>query len=274
MAVGDETVVAWTVPNTPFQRSPWALAYFILAVLDLVPELPGVSPAVVLVIGEATGLDSQSLDVVLFSRSLHHAQDMDAALREACRILKPGGRIAVLEPDPDGPFTPVMRYVDDETAVYAQAQAALDAAVAAGLLERGPALRYATKYRVGDAGWSVFLRRYAGSEAPTPAAEVTLELDSRGRITRLRGANGSQLKSLSIEPATIEHHMGVARQADWVLDLGPDAGEEGGELVVAGTPEEVAKCRTSRTAPYLASVLGTEPPRRRKRAGGRAQRVG
>lgn len=99
---------------------------------------------------EATGLDSQSLDVVPFSRSLHHAEDMDAALREACRILKPSGRIAVLEPDPDGPFTPVMAYVDDETAVYAQAQAALEAAVAAGLLERGPALRYATKYRVAD----------------------------------------------------------------------------------------------------------------------------
>ena len=114
-------------------------------------EAKGGGPRYVVAPGEATGLDSQSLDVVLFSRSLHHAEDMDAALREACRILKPGGRIAVLEPDPDGPFTPVMRYVDDETAVYAQAQAALEAAVSGGRLERGPALRYATKYRVGDA---------------------------------------------------------------------------------------------------------------------------
>jgi ubiquinone/menaquinone biosynthesis C-methylase UbiE len=113
-------------------------------------EALGGGPRYVVAPGEATGLESGAFDVVLFSRSLHHAEDMDAALREACRILKPGGRIAVLEPDPEGPFTPVMAYVDDETAVYAQAQAALDAAVDDGRLERGPALRYATKYRVAD----------------------------------------------------------------------------------------------------------------------------
>jgi len=113
-------------------------------------EAHGGGPRYVVGPAEAAGLETGAFDIVFFSRSLHHCADMAAALTEARRLLRPGGRIAVLEPDPDGPFTPVMRYIDDETAVYAQAQAALDAAVDAGSLERGPALRFATKYRVAD----------------------------------------------------------------------------------------------------------------------------
>ncbi|MCA8972118.1 MAG: excinuclease ABC subunit UvrA, partial [Planctomycetes bacterium] len=53
----------------------------------------------------------------------------------------------------------------------------------------------------------------------------------------------------------IEHHMGVAAAADWVVDLGPDAGSAGGTVVIEGTPEAVARCATSMTAPFLASEL-------------------
>jgi len=53
----------------------------------------------------------------------------------------------------------------------------------------------------------------------------------------------------------IEHHMAVAAEADWILDIGPEAGESGGKIVAQGTPEKVAKSKTSRTAPYLAAVL-------------------
>ncbi len=53
----------------------------------------------------------------------------------------------------------------------------------------------------------------------------------------------------------IEHHMAVAAEADWILDIGPEAGEEGGEIVALGTPEEVAKSKTSRTAPFLKAAL-------------------
>ena len=112
----------------------------------------GGGPSYVVAPGEATGLEDGAFDVVLFSRSLHHAGDMAAALREACRILRPGGRVAVMEPEPEGPFTPIMAFVDDERPVYAKAQAALEAAVADSLLSRGPSLRFATKYRVRDAG--------------------------------------------------------------------------------------------------------------------------
>jgi excinuclease ABC subunit A len=53
----------------------------------------------------------------------------------------------------------------------------------------------------------------------------------------------------------IEHHMSVIADADYVVDIGPEAGAAGGEVVVAGTPEMVARHRGSRTAPYLKPLL-------------------
>ena len=53
----------------------------------------------------------------------------------------------------------------------------------------------------------------------------------------------------------IEHHMEVAKLADWVIDLGPGAGDAGGRVVVAGTPEKVAACRESVSAKYLGRAL-------------------
>ena len=45
--------------------------------------------------------------------------------------------------------------------------------------------------------------------------------------------------------------MDVIRAADWVIDLGPEAGDDGGNLVFAGTPEDLKKCKESHTAKYL-----------------------
>jgi excinuclease ABC subunit A len=53
----------------------------------------------------------------------------------------------------------------------------------------------------------------------------------------------------------VEHDMRVAAGSDWIIDMGPGAGDEGGRVVAAGTPDEVAKARGSRTAPYLARFL-------------------
>ncbi|MFJ4923328.1 ATP-binding cassette domain-containing protein [Streptomyces sp. NPDC088725] len=53
----------------------------------------------------------------------------------------------------------------------------------------------------------------------------------------------------------VEHDMTVVAGADWVIDLGPGGGDEGGRLVAAGTPAEVAAAAGSRTAPYLARAL-------------------
>ena len=54
----------------------------------------------------------------------------------------------------------------------------------------------------------------------------------------------------------VEHNLDVIRAADWVIDLGPDAGDRGGEVVFTGTPEDLEKSGTTFTAKYLKSVSG------------------
>ena len=57
-----------------------------------------------------------------------------------------------------------------------------------------------------------------------------------------------------------EHNLDVIRCADWIVDLGPEGGDKGGEIVVTGTPEEVAAHPTSHTGMYLKQVLVQHPP--------------
>src|SRR5215471_15828198 len=74
----------------------------------------------------------------------------------------------------------------------------------------------------------------------------------------------------------IEHNLEVIKSADWIVDLGPEAGDAGGEVVATGTPEEIAKVENSHTGKFLRQVLsksvktlpvipnhedGEEPPR-------------
>ena len=51
----------------------------------------------------------------------------------------------------------------------------------------------------------------------------------------------------------IEHNLDVIRNADWILDLGPEGGEEGGRIVCQGPPEQIAKCKKSYTGQALAA---------------------
>jgi excinuclease ABC subunit A len=51
----------------------------------------------------------------------------------------------------------------------------------------------------------------------------------------------------------VEHDMDVAAASDWVIDIGPGAGDEGGRIVACGSPQEVARAANSRTAPYLSN---------------------
>ena len=53
----------------------------------------------------------------------------------------------------------------------------------------------------------------------------------------------------------IEHHPDIIKQADWVIDMGPEGGNEGGNVVFAGTPEKLAKCKSSYTATFLRDKL-------------------
>jgi excinuclease ABC subunit A len=69
----------------------------------------------------------------------------------------------------------------------------------------------------------------------------------------------------------IEHNLSVIAEADYIVDMGPEAGPDGGEIVAAGTPEEVARNHVSRTAPFLRDIL-TKPHLKthRSRKGGSA----
>jgi excinuclease ABC subunit A len=58
----------------------------------------------------------------------------------------------------------------------------------------------------------------------------------------------------------IEHHMDVVKNADWIIDLGPGAGDRGGEVIAIGTPEKVMTQERSLTGDYLKPLLnGNEP---------------
>jgi excinuclease ABC subunit A len=53
----------------------------------------------------------------------------------------------------------------------------------------------------------------------------------------------------------IEHHLDVIKRADWVIDMGPEAGAAGGRVVAQGTPEEIAEALDSHTGRYLQPLL-------------------
>jgi excinuclease ABC subunit A len=55
----------------------------------------------------------------------------------------------------------------------------------------------------------------------------------------------------------IEHNLDVIKTADYIIDLGPEGGARGGEVVAAGTPEEVARVAASYTGQFLAPLLST-----------------
>ena len=55
----------------------------------------------------------------------------------------------------------------------------------------------------------------------------------------------------------IEHNLDVIKTADWLIDLGPEGGSKGGQIIATGTPEEVAQCANSYTGQFLAPLLGS-----------------
>jgi excinuclease ABC subunit A len=61
----------------------------------------------------------------------------------------------------------------------------------------------------------------------------------------------------------IEHNLSVIAEADYIVDLGPEAGADGGKVVAVGTPEQISKSRTSRTAPFLRKVLSQRATNKR-----------
>jgi excinuclease ABC subunit A len=64
----------------------------------------------------------------------------------------------------------------------------------------------------------------------------------------------------------IEHNLDVIKTADWIIDLGPEGGDEGGRLVAAGTPEHVAAVDVSYTGQFLRKVVTAAGSQRKPRA--------
>ncbi|ROM34290.1 excinuclease ABC subunit A [Pseudomonas poae] len=65
----------------------------------------------------------------------------------------------------------------------------------------------------------------------------------------------NQLVDAGHTVVVVEHEMRVVAQSDWVIDIGPGAGDQGGKVVACGTPQKVARSKTSRTAPFLAREI-------------------
>ncbi|MEM8866372.1 MAG: ABC-ATPase UvrA, partial [Planctomycetota bacterium] len=73
-------------------------------------------------------------------------------------------------------------------------------------------------------------------------------------VRRLLGVL-NQLVDAGNTVLVIEHHLDVMKSADWLIDLGPDGGIGGGQIIATGTPETVAKCEASHTGRWLREVL-------------------
>ncbi len=53
----------------------------------------------------------------------------------------------------------------------------------------------------------------------------------------------------------IEHNLDIVKYADWLIDMGPEGGKKGGELIFEGLPEDLVRCERSATGKYLKNVL-------------------
>jgi excinuclease ABC subunit A len=64
-----------------------------------------------------------------------------------------------------------------------------------------------------------------------------------------------QLRDAGNTIVVIEHNLDVIKTADWLIDMGPEGGSGGGQLLIAGTPEDIAACEASFTGRYLKPLL-------------------
>ena len=65
----------------------------------------------------------------------------------------------------------------------------------------------------------------------------------------------NRLKEQGNTVVVIEHNLDVIKTSDWIIDLGPEGGTDGGEIVAEGTPEDVAKVKKSFTGKFLNELL-------------------
>ena len=78
-----------------------------------------------------------------------------------------------------------------------------------------------------------------------------LHMDDVNRLIRVLQRLTDQGNSVLV----IEHNLDVIKSADWIIDMGPEGGDEGGTVVAQGTPETVAECPESYTGQFLKPLI-------------------
>jgi excinuclease ABC subunit A len=96
--------------------------------------------------------------------------------------------------------------------------------------------------------------------------EPSIGLHQRDNARLIRTLHG--MRNLGNTLIVVEHDEAMMRAADWIIDLGPGAGEHGGEVVTAGTIEQIIDCPESITGAYLSGRRSIEVPVRRRRGNG------
>ncbi|WP_420717770.1 ABC transporter [Streptomyces sp. H27-S2] len=177
-------------------------------------------------IADLAGMPLSELDAVLAS-----ARESAPAAGEAARVLTEGLRTRI------GPVTELgLGYLSlDRTAPT----------LSAGELQR---LRLATQLRSGLFGVVYVLDEPSAGLHPADTEALL------GVLDRLKEAGNTVF--------VVEHHLDVVRHADWLVDVGPLAGEHGGQVLYSGPPEGLAGVPRSATALYLSGAAGTGRARR------------
>ena len=140
--------------------------------------------------------------------------------------------------------------------------------------EAGPApakpAEFARKIKLGAVGlggrgsWIAGLfKEHGGFEMHAVADYFPEVADRKGealgvdKSRRFSGLSGyKRLIEAGNTVIVIEHNLDVIKVADWVIDLGPDGGAAGGQIIAEGTPEDVARVKESRTGEKLRGLLG------------------
>jgi len=131
-------------------------------------------------------------------------------------------------------------------------------------------IRLLCEVGLGYLQWGQSLRTLSGGEGQRLRLARQLNKPSQARTLYLldeptTGLHPSDVKRLLLllhrlvdaghTVIAVEHNLDVIREADWVVDLGPEGGEAGGRLLAEGTPEEVAQAAQSHPGRYLRTLL-------------------
>ena len=171
--------------------------------------------------------NSETLEIAYKGRNI--AEVLELTVSEACRFF---------DRQPD--IFPKLRALEDVGLGYVKLGQS-GAALSGGEAQR---VKLAAELSKRATGRTLYLL-----DEPTTGLHLA-DIDALlAVLMRLRDAGNTII--------VIEHHLDVIKCADWIIDLGPGGGSEGGEIVASGTPEQVAQCGRSSTGRFLRRLLDT-----------------